>query len=302
MNRMEAICGRWEAWLGEYAPEALASFNAGATDEEIEIFEELVGFALPDDVRTYFRWHNGQTRRTFLDALPISAKLLSLEEANREWAEWQDVAFYNDEHTDNESHPVDAIRSAYSLPGWIPLASEMTKSNYWGVDLSPGPCGTCGQAINFGRDEGNKFVAGASWSDLIEVLVEEMELGRIEVYESIPIGHHWFCRNYYGDFLSLFDIVPQLHKQGLFDGRRLRFQEPADRIIPLPEPRASRLRDFHQALSRRDLPSVEVLLRDDPGLVHYPPEYGTIRQLAEASGSTEIVALIERAEGLSCPE
>ena len=64
--------------------------------------------------------------------------------------------------------------------------------HYVGVDLEPGPRGTTGQVINFGRDELDKFVLFGSVVELLEWLAEEFERGRFvldEDEDGMAIAH-----------------------------------------------------------------------------------------------------------------
>jgi cell wall assembly regulator SMI1 len=67
-----------------------------------------------------------------------------------------------------DSQPAGAIQKAYAHPAWIPLARDWG-GNYLATDLAPGPNGTWGQIIIFGRDYDCKYVVARSWGALLAI-------------------------------------------------------------------------------------------------------------------------------------
>jgi len=224
MPIFKELCRRLEVWVNENLPGALASFNPSATEQQIAKYEQAIGFKLPADVRGWYRWHNGQ-KRWPEQSIFFGDEVLSLTDSLKEWQFWQTVADMNEEVAEHcTSTPDGAIVAAYSLPGWIPLAQQTANcSNYLGIDLNPGPNGTKGQVIYFGRDVETKCVLGASFGDFLAFIVEEMEGGRITVgvpsgtkESELPWTKHSLCAKSHFEGLAL-----RLHKMGKFDGRRL---------------------------------------------------------------------------------
>ena len=70
----------------------------------------------------------------------------------------------------------------YASPGWIPFASD-SGGNCLGIDLDPGPTGTRGQVINFGRDEDEKFVLAPSMNEFLEWFADQLESGNFLIRE-----------------------------------------------------------------------------------------------------------------------
>ncbi|SPO00631.1 related to 1,3-beta-glucan synthase [Cephalotrichum gorgonifer] len=81
-----------------------------------------------------------------------------------------------------ECFPPNMIRKVYSHPAWIPLARDWGGNNL-AVDLAPGPQGSWGQVILFGRDYDTKYVVARSWASLLAVLADDMNSGRWYVDE-----------------------------------------------------------------------------------------------------------------------
>ena len=83
----------------------------------------------------------------------------------------------DDEYT---SKPAGAVQQIYISPGWILFAHDHG-GNHLGIDLPPGPQGTVGQIINFGRDENDHVVLAASMTGFLEWLVSQYEAGNFVI-------------------------------------------------------------------------------------------------------------------------
>lgn len=176
---------RLERWLDLHLREVLTDLAPGCSDDALRDFEQLVERPLPDPLRAFYRGHDGQAG----DApagLFYGMTFLSLQGAAEHWKEWQalrdrccaeETAGLNEYAT---SVPADTIATVYSDPGWIPVAHDYG-GNYLGVDLAPGPAGTVGQVINFGRDEDRKFVLAPSFDAFVERLLAELESGNFHI-------------------------------------------------------------------------------------------------------------------------
>lgn len=69
--------------------------------------------------------------------------------------------------------PPGAVQKAYAHAGWIPLVRDWGGNNL-AVDLAPGPKGTWGQIILFGRDYDTKYVVARSWSAFLAVVADDL--------------------------------------------------------------------------------------------------------------------------------
>jgi cell wall assembly regulator SMI1 len=156
----------------------------GASKDAIEAFESALNLTLPADVRELFGGHDGQTSSRA--GLAAGFHFVSLQEAQKTMADW---AAAREKLGDGvkeldracSSHPRQAIQRKYSDPGWVPLLRD-NEGNAVGIDLQPGPSGTVGQVINFGRDEDDKFVLFPGVAALLGWLASELEASRI-VYD-----------------------------------------------------------------------------------------------------------------------
>lgn len=105
----------------------------------------------------------------------------------REWAFWR---YAEDDPTVGgnpailatmASVPPQWIKTVYACKGWVPLLSDRT-GNYVGVDLDPGPNGSLGQVIVFGRDFDRKCVlwmgdGEGGWGKWLAAFVDELQSG-----------------------------------------------------------------------------------------------------------------------------
>ncbi|QDV21659.1 SMI1 / KNR4 family protein [Gimesia panareensis] len=292
---MTRLCQRWERWLKDNFPSALETLQEGATPQEVDTFSREIGFVIPEDVREWFMWKNGQVHQPHLNVL-FGFELLTLSDSLREWRFWQTVSDMNEEFAEScKSYPNDAILPAYTTPGWIPIAKTSGPADYLGIDLNPGPEGTVGQVINFGRNEEKKCVAGVSLADFLEFVLDEYEAGHTVVNEYGIGGHDYFYLNLYGELLHFSCILSQLHEQQKFDGRRLHIDDSIERIKPYPPELAERLRRLHFAALNDDAETVIEFLDADPELVQIlPPGGNTILHTAAMGQSPRILDYLER--------
>lgn len=69
--------------------------------------------------------------------------------------------------------PLGAVHRAYAHPAWIPLVRDWGGNNL-AIDLAPGPTGTWGQVILFGRDYDTKYVVAPSWAAFMAVVADDL--------------------------------------------------------------------------------------------------------------------------------
>ncbi|KAK0727214.1 hypothetical protein B0T26DRAFT_123299 [Lasiosphaeria miniovina] len=76
-----------------------------------------------------------------------------------------------------DSVPAGAVQRVYAHPGWIPLVRDWGGNNL-AIDLAPGPKGSWGQVILFGRDFDTKFVVARSWAHFLALVTDDLGSGR----------------------------------------------------------------------------------------------------------------------------
>lgn len=178
----------FEDWLQMHLPETLASLLPGATDLELNHLERHTGLKLPEDYQTLYRWKGGQG--------PLSGRQVglfgglefhTLQDVQQDWDLWQevlssspDINTFIDEQT---STPPGFIQELYTTPGWLAFAGFRGTGDRIGIDLNPGPLGSMGQVINYGRDEEHKTVLAPDLGSFVTWYIQEVLKGNTEVVE-----------------------------------------------------------------------------------------------------------------------
>jgi cell wall assembly regulator SMI1 len=184
---VRAAWNRIKAWNKAHRPDQTEILNPPASVTALRAFEKAIGQKLPPDVVESYRVHDGQNDDPHFHAsLLYSAPLLSLKDALLQWRRLERhrrlpeiQAYFREHEVTGKSFPENAIRMTCLNAGWLPLSPDYG-GNYLGVDLDPGPSGTWGQVIVFGRDYpefDNQFVLARSWGQFLEDIADELERG-----------------------------------------------------------------------------------------------------------------------------
>jgi len=170
---MKEVWQRIEKWLAENTPEDLIVLNGGASDEEVKNLEEHLSVTFPDDVKTFYKIHNGQS-----DDGPYlldGRELLSLERIKDEWDVWKELLDGGD-FEDVESEPEAGIRKDWWNEKWIPLTYDGS-GNHDCLDLAPDNSGTSGQIISFWHDDPDRNIVANSFREWLENYADDLEAG-----------------------------------------------------------------------------------------------------------------------------
>ena len=178
---------RLRASLTQSFPELLETLNGSVDPALLAAFEREIGSPLPLAVRDTLLIADGQDLDSGCAGLFFGLYFLPLDEVIREWQFWR-RAERDPEAGQNPailatmaSVPPSWIKGLYACRGWLPLISDRT-GNYVGVDLDPGPGGSYGQVIVFGRDFDRKCVlwrgdGTSGWGKWLAGFVDELESG-----------------------------------------------------------------------------------------------------------------------------
>lgn len=177
---------RYTNWLHNHAPASHANLAPPAGDAQLAGVEQAIGVALPDDVKAVWKLNDGQ-RETMMATRIVpgtvclpTLSFLSTSLVIEIWREWASLRASHDLSGLNaacRSIAPGVVRPLYTHPGWIPLWSDPTRPDYIGLDLAPDERGAPGQIINFGRNEDAHWACAKSFTELLEVLVAEVESG-----------------------------------------------------------------------------------------------------------------------------
>jgi cell wall assembly regulator SMI1 len=174
-----------ELWLQDNLPEVAADLNPGCSEAALAELETLVGKPLPEDVKAFYRIHDGQFGKV-PTGLFYGLLFLSLAAATQQWLTWKSIL---DRETVEglaqlsmfcTSAKPGAIKEIYANRFWVPFAYDFA-GNHLGIDLDPGPNGVYGQVINFGRDEDAKFVLANSFAAFIEWMIDQLKAGNVSI-------------------------------------------------------------------------------------------------------------------------
>jgi cell wall assembly regulator SMI1 len=170
-----------EGWLKKEIPALLADLNKGTSAKDIAALEKAVGKPLPDSFKSFYMVHDGQKGACFTGPF-FGLNFLPLKEVLRTWKERQEIFEEVDEELNEaiSSYPPGKIKEVASDPGWVPFSDD-SGGNFLGIDLAPGPKGTLGQVISFGRDEDKMFVLGDSMESFFGWLIGQLKAGNYRI-------------------------------------------------------------------------------------------------------------------------
>ncbi len=148
--------------------------NVGAVDDVLAVVERCIQHELPAGLKALYRKYDGelqapadQSPRLFFGYswLPLADAVSSYLFEVR-WA--KESARYGTPPP--VSLPENCVQMVAFSPGWFPLTASA--SDMIAIDFSPGPNGTVGQVINFGRDVCKRRLVLAKSFDAFLLAVE----------------------------------------------------------------------------------------------------------------------------------
>ena len=186
---IKAAWKRLKRWCRAELPEHAGADSPPATAKEIADFEAAIGQNLPNDVRESCRVYNGQCAGP---GIVFGLAVDPLRDCLNNWKTWVEgyESVLKDSTADDlaarcSSFPAGFVRQLYFDRGWIPLTYD-SGGNHIGVDLNPGPKGTRGQVIKFGRDDEFHTVLALSWGQFLTDIADELEAGNFRLDTSDP--------------------------------------------------------------------------------------------------------------------
>ena len=174
------VLAQIEAWYLNHVPAIHATLRPAASDADLNALEEVTGLTLPQAFRTLYQWHDGGDM--------FGLEFESLAAVQYQWKTWQELApDFGAEADGHVSHPPGAITERCINTGWLGFLND-GGGNYVGLDFAPGPAGTFGQVITFGRDEEHKYVLADSLDAFLHAYWARLDAGRVTAI-SLP-GYH----------------------------------------------------------------------------------------------------------------
>jgi cell wall assembly regulator SMI1 len=188
---MRDLWNRLERWLEQNVPDILPTLNPGASMQEIEAIQNILGMKLPDDYVASCLIHNGQNQESpglvpsgmqgsmggALMALGVRDDS-SFHTVFGEWTMMKQI-YDNDPYIPEGGRLGKAVKDRWWIPSWIPITSD-GGGDYNCLDLDPGEHGIWGQVITFIHDVyDERGVQAPSFRVWFEQLVEGLEQGSI---------------------------------------------------------------------------------------------------------------------------
>jgi cell wall assembly regulator SMI1 len=180
---MKEIWQRIENWLGENYPEGLEMLNVGASDDLIQATEQFLGIEFPEDVKDFYRVHNGGRYEL---ALINGRELLSLEEIQSQWKIWQELTV-GGEFEENEGEPEKEISKDWYNIKWIPITHN-GGGDHDCLDFAPTEDGNYGQIIQMWHDWEKRSLEAKSFREWIEKFADELEAGLYKYSEEYGVS------------------------------------------------------------------------------------------------------------------
>ncbi|MES2073451.1 MAG: SMI1/KNR4 family protein [Pseudomonadota bacterium] len=184
----------------------LMQLNPGASEEELRELEHHLAVSLPADFRQYLSIHNGQQQD---EGIIFGLPLLNIAGIKDEWDTWHEIWADGDTNEDladsMSSKPEGHVKPVYSNPKWIPFSKDYG-GNHLGIDLDPDVKGIVGQVIIFGRDEDEKLVVAASFTEFLAMLA-----GHLGKFKWSYDEDGW--EDHEEDALHYHDWLRELHEQ-----------------------------------------------------------------------------------------
>jgi cell wall assembly regulator SMI1 len=172
-DEVERVLRGWERlerWLRRNAGPLAESLRPGVTDAELAAVEARLGLALPDEVRAFYRVHDGAG---FVLAF-VEDELLSLDDAARTRASMNDLGWGRPGGPPNEGRAVGPVKPLWWSRDWLPFVG---RSWMLCVDLDPPPGGRRGQIVSYAKDDQEREVVHSSIGAWLEHWADRLEAG-----------------------------------------------------------------------------------------------------------------------------
>lgn len=144
--------------------------QSGATDQDIAGLEDALGVVIPEQIKAFYRIHNGQQQQIETTCFVRNLTLSPIHEIIENWTFLQ-------EEFDPEDWEVDAQPGVQPLAWnskWIPIASN-GGGDYLCIDTDPTEEGTIGQVLYFWHDWEYRSVEASDFFKFVEIALQKEE-------------------------------------------------------------------------------------------------------------------------------
>ncbi|MEK8126464.1 SMI1/KNR4 family protein [Paenibacillus filicis] len=140
----------------------------GASDEDFQRLERILGIRLPEEMKDFYKVHNGQHWLAGTSAFVRNLTLSPIAQIVENWE------FLQEEFDPDDLEPEigEEIKPLLWNAKWIPIA-ENGGGDYLCLDTDPSEAGALGQVLYFWHDWGNRSVEAKNLYAFIEMCLEE---------------------------------------------------------------------------------------------------------------------------------
>ncbi|BCL84636.1 SMI1/KNR4 family protein [Ktedonobacteria bacterium brp13] len=183
MDSVQMLWRRIENWMSNDAPFTWQKLPSGASEEEIQQAEEVLGMTLPQDFKTSYRMHNGH----FCIDLVTTMDILPLQKAIEYWKELKllledgvfddNKPYYFFDPICIQSHwQTGPIQPVWWHVQWIPFGIDRA-GNFCCLDLVPASGGSVGQIIDWDHECGPSRTLFSNFQQLLSTFADQVEAG-----------------------------------------------------------------------------------------------------------------------------
>lgn len=145
------------------------NLQPGASEEELQLVENILGVSLPEEMKSFYRVYNGQVWHFQGNAL---VRNLTLSPTFKIIENWKFLQREFDPDDDLELDIEEAIKPVFWNSKWIPIA-ENGGGDYLCIDMEPSETGVFGQVIYYWHDWGNRSVEAENLYEFIKICLDE---------------------------------------------------------------------------------------------------------------------------------
>ncbi|MGA2798750.1 MAG: SMI1/KNR4 family protein [Thermoguttaceae bacterium] len=167
----DKLLAKYERMLADQAPNILAALQPGLTDKEIDELEAKFSFNLTPDLRILYRWRNGTSRTTNINAFP-DHEFIPLDQALVK----RDALKKHINNATPEQQMVDAAYIGH-CDTWLGLIVDLSGDGYF---FDPGRMEAEGSFF-FCFAEDGRYVFFPSFRNFLAAIVEGCELGVFKI-------------------------------------------------------------------------------------------------------------------------
>jgi cell wall assembly regulator SMI1 len=163
-----ATLGRLDIWLRRHRPDYHARLLSGMDDQQLQAFESALGLALPEGLRDFFRWRNGQDPKCYT-SLVHNFGLMNSKDVLDERSGLNELLDNGElEHANWWSH------------GWIPFL-ENGFGDFYCLDRGGTFTGSAGQVIRYWHDYEERSVIAPDFDSWLTAVVSRLEADEVGV-------------------------------------------------------------------------------------------------------------------------